>query len=90
MAATHDLTKDVKDKQTSADNTGRIGALHRDDLTAALNEFLGKTAARVILNNIFPTGIKGDTLTSDEFKRLKRELRELLGTQGELIISLVT
>ncbi len=91
MAASHDLTKEVKGVQTnSTPDTKRVNTLHRDDLTAALNEFLGKTAARVILKDIFPTGIKGDTLTNDEFKKLQRELRELLGTQGDLIILLLT
>ncbi len=64
--------------------------IHRDDLRAALNEFLGKTAANVIMNYLFPSGIKSETLTEKEFKTLKYGLRELLGTQADLIISLIT
>jgi len=55
-----------------------------------LNEFLGKTAAGVILNHIFPAGIKGETLTNEELTRFKRELRDLIGTQADLIITLIT
>ncbi|MEM0120416.1 MAG: hypothetical protein QW688_03125, partial [Thermoprotei archaeon] len=60
------------------------------DLRATLSEFLGKTVAGVVLNYVFPLGIRGDTLTEEEFRRFKGELRELLGTQAELIVNVLT
>lgn len=91
MAITNKSTTEERrlNAERRVDETTRT-SLHKDDLRAALNEFLGKTAAAVILNHIFPAGIKGDTLTNDELDRLKRELRELIGTQADLIISLIT
>ncbi|PSO07989.1 hypothetical protein B9Q04_07925 [Candidatus Marsarchaeota G2 archaeon BE_D] len=92
MAITNNPKSEKKWSSTEKrfDEAQTTTSLHKDDLRAALNEFLGKTAAGVILNHIFPAGIKGETLTNEELTRFKRELRDLIGTQADLIITLIT